>query len=109
MVWWIALGVVVLALVILIVVAMGTLGRTRGLRRATRAAQAREPQVAALQRRVADLQDTLASLSTRAEVTQERVAAIREARHAGGPDTGQRAAKQTMAAALRRGGRRSRG
>lgn len=109
MIWWIALGVVVLALVILVVVAMGTAGRTRGLQRAARAAQARDTQVAALQQRITGLQDTLASLSTRAEVTQERIAAIQEARRPAGPDAGQRAAKQTMATALRRGRRRSHG
>ena len=109
MIWWIALGIVVLALIILVAVAMGTVGRARGMERAARAAQAREPQVTALQKRIEGLQGTLASLSTRAEVTQERIAAIQESRHPGGPDPGQRAAKQTMATALRRGRRRSRG
>ncbi len=109
MVWWIAVGVVVLALAILVVVAVGTAGRTRGLERAARAAQDREPQVAALQERVAGMQETLASLATRAEVTQERIGAIQDARRDGGPDGGQRAAKQTMATALRRPRRHSGG
>lgn len=106
-VWWIVGGVVLFALVLLAVVAAGTVGRASGIRRSMGAAQRRQAEVATLQQRVAEMQESLAALATRAEVTRERIAAIQAAR-AERPDTGQVAARRkTSGAADRRDGHRA--
>jgi uncharacterized protein YlxW (UPF0749 family) len=101
MVWWIVGGVVLFALVLLAVVAGGTVGRAAGMRRAMGTAQRRQADAEALRERMAEMQESLAALATRAEVTQERVAAIQAAR-ADRPDSGQVAANRTIAGALGR-------
>jgi len=106
MVWWIVGGVVLFALVLLAVVAGGTVGRALDMRRAMGTARRRQAEADTLKQRLAGMQESLAALQTRAEVTQERIAAIQAAR-AERPDSGQVAAKRTMASALtRRKGRR---
>jgi len=74
---WIVLAAVVVGLVVLAVVAFGTVGRLRPLRLAAREAQIQlDP--ARLQAKVADLQHELTLVQQRSLVTQERLALVKE-------------------------------
>jgi hypothetical protein len=75
MVWWIALGVVVLALVLLVLVSLPVLSRLGRLSRAAARTQARVAEAETVQMSVAHLQERLASLAEQAAFVQERVAA----------------------------------
>ncbi len=71
--WWIALGVVVFALVLLVLVSVPVLRRLGRLGRALGRTQARAAQAETLQVSVAHLQERLDSLAEHAAGVQERV------------------------------------
>jgi flagellar biosynthesis/type III secretory pathway M-ring protein FliF/YscJ len=73
--WWIALGVVVFALVLLVLVVMPVLARLGRLGRAAARTQARVGQAETLQMSVAHLQERLDSLAEHAAGVQEHVSA----------------------------------
>jgi len=75
MYWWIALGVVVLALVVLVLVCLPVLGRLGRLGRAAARTQARVKDAEALQMSVAHLQERLNDLAEHAAGVQQRVSA----------------------------------
>jgi hypothetical protein len=75
MVWWIALGVVGFALVLLVLVSLPVLSRLGRLGRAAARTQARVAEAETVQMSVAHLQERLASLAEQAAFVQERVAA----------------------------------
>ena len=77
MIWWIALVVVVLSLVLLVLVASTVLRRLPVLRRALSATRVRAADAEALRVRAAELQERLAELGGRAEVVQRRAAEIK--------------------------------
>ena len=69
--WWIALGVVVFALVLLVLVVLPVLARLGRLGRAAARTQARVAQAEMLQMSVAHLQERVASLAEHAAGVQE--------------------------------------
>jgi hypothetical protein len=73
--WWIALGVLVFALVLLVLVCLPVLARLGRLDRAMNRAQARAKDAEALQMSVAHLQERLNDLAEHAAGVQERVSA----------------------------------
>jgi hypothetical protein len=73
--WWIALGVLVFALVLLVLVSLPVLARLGRLGRAMNRAQARAKDAEALQMSVAHLQERLNDLAEHAAGVQERVSA----------------------------------
>jgi flagellar biosynthesis/type III secretory pathway M-ring protein FliF/YscJ len=73
--WWIALGVVGFALVLLVLVCVPVLRRLGGLGRAAARTQARVAQAETLQMSVAHLQERMDSLAEHAAGVQERVSA----------------------------------
>jgi hypothetical protein len=73
--WWIALGVVVFALVLLVLVSVPVLSRLGRLGRAVARTQARAKDAETLQVSVAHLQERLDSLAEHAAGLQERVSA----------------------------------
>lgn len=78
MIGWIVLGVVVFAIVLLIVVAFGTLGRLRGLERASRRVETgQRAKAEALRRAVVPMRESIEQLTSRLEVTQERLAGLK--------------------------------
>jgi hypothetical protein len=77
MTWiWVAVGVVVVALVLLAVVTAGTVGHLRPLRRALEDDSTRTA-AEALQVRMESLQQTSADVQERVQVTQERIAMLK--------------------------------
>jgi hypothetical protein len=83
-IWWVAGGVVLLGLVILALVALGTLRRLPRLRRVL--AEAKAQAAGGLDPRgQAEMQESLAALRDRLEVTQDRLATIKESRGGGRP------------------------
>ncbi len=76
---WVSIGVVVGALLILVVVGLGTAGRLRPL--AAAAAEARnQPGLAPLQARVQELSGEVAYVQQRVQMTQERISDLKAAR-----------------------------
>jgi hypothetical protein len=73
--WWIALGVVVFALVLLVLVSVPVLARLGRLGRAAARTQARAQQAETLQMSVAHLQERLESVAEHAAGVQEWVSA----------------------------------
>lgn len=78
---WIAIGVVVFALVLLVVIGLGTFRRLRTLETATAMPELNED-IAALQSRVAALQEAAQDMQQRVQTTQERMESVRAARNA---------------------------
>jgi hypothetical protein len=74
-VWWIVLGVVVLALVILLASMLVVAGRLRPLNRAGRRLQIRADEAERLQARVTVMQERVAALQPGLERLTERAAA----------------------------------
>ncbi len=71
---WIALGVVVVALVVLAVVALGTAGRLRPLHEAMTRLTQRQREVEETEQAIAGMQTNLDHLRQRAETTKLRLA-----------------------------------
>lgn len=74
MLWWIVVGVVVLALIILLVSALAVAGRLRPLSRAGRRLQLRADEAQRLQARVAVMQERVAALQPELDRLSERAA-----------------------------------
>ena len=74
---WIWIAVVVIALIIMGSAVVSLLGRLSGLRRAAVRLQRRQSEAMKLQRGAEKLQHTVLGLQQRAELTQERIAAIK--------------------------------
>jgi len=72
--WWIALGVLVFALVLLVLVVLSVLARLGRLGRAAARTQARAAEAQTVQRSVARLQERLTSLAEQSAGIQERLA-----------------------------------
>lgn len=80
MIWiWVALGVVVLALIVLAAVVAGTARRAAPLARLMASPELRA-EVEHVQQRAADLQGAVADVQERVQTTQERIEAIKAAR-----------------------------
>jgi flagellar biosynthesis/type III secretory pathway M-ring protein FliF/YscJ len=73
--WWIALGVVVFALVVLVFVSLPVLSRLGRLGRAAARTQTRVKEAETLRMSVAHLQERLDSVAEHAAGVQERVSA----------------------------------
>ena len=83
MVKWIVIGVVVLAVIVLIASAVPVLRRLSGLGRAAEKLQRRQAEAMKLQEGAAVLEQSVLGLQQRAEVAQDRMAAIRAGRGGG--------------------------
>ncbi|HWS32853.1 MAG TPA: hypothetical protein VN408_08925 [Actinoplanes sp.] len=77
---WVWIAVVVIALIVLSVAALKTLGRLHGLERAARKLQHRQEEALALQAAGERLQVTLEGLQERAELAQDHVETIKAGR-----------------------------
>jgi hypothetical protein len=77
MIWWIVGAVVLTGLVVLAVVARGSMRRLAVLERAMAGLEARKAEVDEIGGRVAAMQQSLALLATRSERTREQVAVIK--------------------------------
>jgi hypothetical protein len=72
-VWgWVAIGVVVLAIMLVAVVALGTVRRVKGLK-SVLVMDDLNADVAALQARIAGMQDDIANVQQSVQMTQERM------------------------------------
>jgi hypothetical protein len=76
---WIAIGIVVLALILLAIVALGTFRRLRSLQRAQSDPELIQD-VTALQSRIAGLSEELAEVQSRVATAQERAMALKPSR-----------------------------
>jgi hypothetical protein len=88
LVLWIVVGVVVGSLLVLALVASGTVGRLPELRRAQRRIQRLREDADKLRPKIEDLQATMGLLQVRSARTTEHIAALRAARSGGPGDTG---------------------
>lgn len=79
-VMWISIGVIAFALIVLVVVSLGTSGRIPALQAAMTDLKRRQQDVAPLQEAVEGMQAELAHVQERVALTQERVQAIKAAR-----------------------------
>jgi heme exporter protein D len=77
MIWWIAVGIVVLSLVLLVLVVLSVLRRLPGLRRALVRSRARAADAQALQATVAGLEQRLSEVGGRAESAARRAFEIK--------------------------------
>ncbi|RSM55620.1 hypothetical protein DMB66_35500 [Actinoplanes sp. ATCC 53533] len=82
MVKWIAIAVVVLALIVLTASVFSVLNRLNGLERAARRLERRQAEAMKLQQHAVVLEKTMAGLQRRAEVMQGQVAVIKAGRGA---------------------------
>jgi heme exporter protein D len=82
MVKWIAIAVVVLALIVLTASVFSVLNRLNGLERAARRLERRQAEAMKLQQHAVVLEETMAGLQQRAEVMQGQVAVIKAGRGA---------------------------
>ncbi|GAA3341277.1 hypothetical protein GCM10020358_31990 [Amorphoplanes nipponensis] len=82
MVKWIAIAVVVLALIVLVASVFSVLNRLTGLDRAARRLQQRQAEALRLQRDATALEESVAGLQQRAEIMQDRLAVIKAGRGA---------------------------
>ena len=76
---WVAIGVVVIALLLLAVIALGTVRRLPVLQRALKSTELKDD-VVALQGEIAGLQSAAAEMQQRVQMTQERVAMVKASR-----------------------------
>ena len=77
MVKWIAIAVVVLALIVLTASVFSVLNRLNGLERAARRLERRQVEAMRLQQHAVVLEETVAGLQQRAEVMQGQLAVIK--------------------------------
>lgn len=76
---WIALGIVVLAILVLLAVVGGLLGRLSELDRISRRVQTQQrDKAAALQAAVVPMQESLERLNLRVATTQQRMAVVKD-------------------------------
>jgi membrane protein implicated in regulation of membrane protease activity len=73
MIWWLALGLVLLGLVILVLAVLPVLRRLAALERAMRRAQSRQAEVAVVQQAMAEVQQRVAVLGERALAVQAKL------------------------------------
>jgi hypothetical protein len=88
LVLWIVIGVIAGSLLILALVASGTIGRLGELRRAQRRVQRLREEADKLRPKVEDMEATLGLLQARSTRTTEHVAALKGARSGAAADSG---------------------
>ena len=88
LVLWIVVGVLVGSLLVLALVASGTVGRLPELRRAQRRIQRLQEDADKLRPKIEDLQATMGLLQARSLRTTEHIAALKAIRSGGPGDTG---------------------